>query len=353
MKVGVVVPSNRPERRDDWMAAWKSALWEDPSYRTTLYWIDDEKENWDRITDDLKKDAWIIPVKTDCIRSYGFLQAFRDGCDVTVTLDDDVSPMGNNPIKEHLDWLNTSVEPDRWVRTLRGENSPPTRGLPLSRHIVINHGLWTGVPDVSARTQLAGYRDDYQECDPINDQIIPTHRYYPMSGMNLAFDTRLTRFMYFTLQGWDIRNPLETTWGLNRCGDILAGVLSKTVIDNFDFAGVHSGRPYVHHERASDPQVNLGLEGNSYDVPQIVAQRLKGVTSYLGCAERLFGLHIEGVRKDYFRNLAQAMRVWYELCKGAPGEYTRPSRPPSSGPIQEPQDAIASREGLAESEVVP
>lgn len=352
LKVGVVVPSNRPERQEEWMKAWHDCLYpEDKSYETILYWVRDDELTWKNIQVELKKDAWIIPIKTDCIRSYGFLWAFRHGCNVTVTLDDDVVPAHNNPIREHLNWLNTRVEPSHWVRTLRATNAPPTRGLPLTRQVVVNHGLWTGIPDVSAKTQLAGYRKDYMECDPYNDQIIPNGYYYPMSGMNLAFDTRLTRFMYFTLQGRDIRDNSE--WGLHRCGDILAGVLSKTVLDSFPFTAVHSGGPYVHHTRASDPAVNLVLESNTHDVPGIVADQIKGQRSYLGCAEALFHLHVAGVRKDYFRQLALAMRAWYNLCKGEPGEYSNTSGVASSRPVPQSEDATPRRERLAESKIVP
>lgn len=349
LKVGVVVPSNRPERKAPWLEAWKRDL-EDDSYEAKLYWIEDQPDTWGAIKEDLKKDAWIIPVKTDCIRSYGFLQSFRDGNNVTITLDDDVVPIVENPIRGHLDWLNTSIEPDNWVRTVK---SIPTRGLPMVRHIVINHGLWSGVPDVSGEQQLAmekktipeGIKIHYTPTE-VDELIVPINKYYPMSGMNLAFDTRITRFMYFTLQGCDIRDP-GIGWGVHRCGDILAGVLSKTVLDNFEFAGVHSGTPYVYHDRLSNAQNNMEMEKNSRDLSGIVASRISGQRSYLGCAEALRHLHVAGVRKDYFKQLSNAMRTWYELCKGEPGEYTRTSGPTSSGPVPQPEDAATSGEGLA------
>lgn len=352
MKVGLVVPSNRPARLAEFKEAWKPYIEnEGADYSVTPYYIEDNSDTWESIKADLGPAAWIIPVRTDCIRSYGFLQAFRDGCDVTITLDDDVKPM-NNAIQAHIDALNNRVEPSDWVRTLRGDNCPPTRGLPLVRTTVINHGLWTGVPDVTAETQLKGYRKDYLECDSKNEQVVPRGAFYPMSGMNLAFDTRITRFMYFTLQGSRIHDPYGEPWGLHRCGDILAGVLSKSVIDKLPFMAVRSGSPYVYHERASDPNVNLTLEANTYDLPWHISERVKRATSYRGCAEALFHLHIDGISMGYFRHLSLAMRQWYDLCKGEPGEYSRPNNVASRGPIQEPEDAASNRQGLEESEVV-
>jgi hypothetical protein len=311
-RVGVVIPSNRPERIEEFKLAWAKDLEETEA---RLYVVEDSEDTWDLIRKDLGNNSWIIPCRTDCIRSYGFLCALRDGMDVTISLDDDVRPLeGINAIQEHIKYLDTYVEPDEWVRTLRGANSPPTRGLPQIRRVLINHGLWTGVPDVSAKVQIAGYRQDYNQRDPDNNQIIPRGSFYPMSGMNVAFGTSITPLMYFTLQGRDIRDP-EKSWGLHRCGDILAGILSKAVMDNFYGAAVRSGEPYVYHSRASDPHVNLVLEENTHDLPWILSMRARGANKYTTIAERLYNLRVHGIRKDYFRDLANAMRIWTDLCQ--------------------------------------
>lgn len=346
IKVGVVVPTNRPEKFDEWMHAWMPLLEDRSAYEVTLYPIHDNADTWKEIQADLKENSWIIPVRTDCIRSYGFLKAWRDGNDITMTFDDDTRPEDTDVIFNHIEELQKMVEPDGWVRTLKYENAPPTRGLPLVRKVGLNHGLWLGVPDVSAQTQLTGEYDDPYE-DPVNEQIIPEGYYYPMCGMNIAFNTRLTRFMYQTLQGWDIRDPYGTEWGLHRCGDILSGILSKTVFDRLTVA-VHSGRPYVHHDRASDPNVNLPLEANTLAVPGILANIVRGSAGYMEAAGRLYNLHIAGVRKDYFRHLAGAMRIWYDLTKGEPGEFTRARGVASSGFVSKSEDEASSDPGLAE-----
>jgi len=305
-KIGVVVPSNRPEQLATFKENWKKCLEESEA---RLYVVEDNEETWRDIRGDLGHNSWIIPVRTDCIRSYGYLQAFRDGMDYIVTLDDDVKPQGDNPILEHVKWLDTYVEPDNWVRTLK--EGPPTRGLPLLRRVVLSHGLWDGVPDVSAQVQISGY-EPYVYSNVRNNQIIPKGKFYPMSGMNLAWVSPLTRFMYFGLQGYDIRDPSQE-WGLHRSGDILAGVMSKIIIDSGFLYAVHSGSPFVWHDRASDPIKNLELEAKGERAPFIYAESLKGSASYLMMAERLF--HMDYPSKRYCRSLGQAMRVWWEITR--------------------------------------
>lgn len=344
IKVGVVVPSNRPEMKEKWLSEWQNELWgEDNGFESSLYWISDDEETWEDIKRDLGKMAWIIPVRSDCIRSYGFLQAYRDGCQVTITLDDDVFP-GVSVIKTHVDWVNRPLYALGWQPTLRGRNCPPTRGLPLWRTVGINHGLWTGIPDVSAETQLKGYRNDYEQADRDNDFIVPYGHYYPMSGMNVAFDTRLTSWMYFTLQGWDIREPYESRWGMDRAGDIIAGVISKTLIDASTRFGVHSGEPYVHHIRASDPVKNHVLESFGSDYPGLLSHVIRGSTTLGEISNRLFNWDNKKFKK-YNRNLSEALRIWHDL--------TRPSNFASSRSVPEPKNETASHKRLAKSEIVP
>lgn len=304
--IGVVVPSNRPEEMAKFKEAWASKLEE---ANAVLYEVKDDPDTWKEIKNDLGKDAWIIPVRTDCIRSYGYLQALRDGCSHIVTLDDDTRPFNdNNPILEHVANLKRTVEPDNWTRTLTDRSAPITRGLPMVRQVILSHGVWSGVPDVPATVQLEGYTFTTPSQD--DNQIIPRGKFYPMSGMNLAWQAPLTRYMYFTLQGSDIRDP-EKKWGLDRYGDILCGVMSKIMIDNIYGGAIHSGTPWVEHIRASDPQKNLILESPGTWIPYIYSVALKGSTSYLTMAERLF--HIDQPSKQYNRSLAMAMRKWYEI----------------------------------------
>ena len=307
-KIGVVVPTNRPDEMVKFKEAWAPKLEE---ANAQLYEITDDPDTWATIRSDLGRSAWIIPVRTDCIRSYGYLKALRDGCDVIVTLDDDVRPHeDNNPIIDHVNNLNRKVEPDNWTRTLKEESAPITRGLPMIRRVVLSHGLWSGVPDVPATIQIQGYT--FSMPSTFDNQIIPRNKYFPMSGMNLAWHKGMTPFMYFGLQGSSILDP-EQRWGVDRSGDILCGVMAKTMVDSIPGAAIHSGEPWVHHIRASDPIKNLELERTSEYLPYIFAVHLKGSTSYLEMAERLF--HLDQPSKRYCRSLGLAMREWDELTK--------------------------------------
>lgn len=304
--IAIVVPSNRPEQLAQFKEAWAPKIEE---AEAKLYVVEDNQSTWDDIKRTLGKNAWIIPVRTDCIRSYGYLQAYQDGARYIVTLDDDVRPQKGNPIIEHVENLNRFIEPANWTRTL--QVGPPTRGLPLMRRVVLSHGLWEGVPDVSAQVQIDGFQP-FNISSPGNLQIIERGKFFPMSGMNLAWISPLTRILYFGLQGYDIRNP-EKPWGLHRCGDILAGVMSKIMLDLNESQAVYSGTPFVLHERASDPIKNLELEKPGIHAPFYFAGSLEGSTSYLTMAERLF--HMNYPSKVYCRNLGQAMRTWWELTK--------------------------------------
>lgn len=304
-KIAVVVPTNRPEKLAEFEQAWSKCIEE---AEARLYVVKDEPETWKLIQDDLGRNAWVIPVKTDCIRSYGFLKAAQEGADVIVTLDDDVKPINGNPILDHVAQLDQWVHPHNWTRTLVGPHAPPTRGLPELTKVVVSHGLWKGSLDVSAKTQLAGYYH-YQPGD-LDNQIIPRGQFYPMSGMNLAFNAKMTPIMYFGLMGSVIEDP-EKTWGVHRMGDIFAGVVSKAMIDLNPSQAVHSGDPVVDHTRASDPIKNAELESKAPLFSYILAEHIKGATSYRAMAELIYNMGYPN--KGYTRALGEAMRTWWEL----------------------------------------
>jgi hypothetical protein len=163
---------------------------------------------------------------------------------------------------------------------------------------------------VSAEEQL---RDPSQYWNrlAINDQVIPAGKFYPMSGMNLAWDASITNWMYFTLQGSQIMDPTKR-WGVDRCGDILAGIISKVMIDQSPYMAVSSGPPYVRHTRASDPKVNRRLESPHKYLPFIFATDLLGSTTWRELCDRV--ALVATPSDKYCQNLAMAMDEWSELC---------------------------------------
>jgi reversibly glycosylated polypeptide/UDP-arabinopyranose mutase len=221
----VVVPTIRETSIHEFLAAWAGELEgarvlvvEDNPRRTfALDRPGVEHRAWDDIERELGDRAWIIPRRTDCVRSYGFWRAWQDGAQVIVTLDDDCFPVARGVLAEHRARLDAEPEVPRWVPTGGGVR---TRGLPYrrrgqTRRCVLNHGLWTNVPDLDALTQL-DTPDPARAFHPV-DQVVPHGMYFPMCGMNLAFRRELTPAMYFLLMGPDRE--------FDRFGDIWCGVL--------------------------------------------------------------------------------------------------------------------------------
>ncbi len=274
--IGVVCPSNRPDSLARWHREWQ-AEFNRPDVR--VFTVLDEPETWAAIEADLGETAWIIPRQTDCIRSYGFLQAWRAGADIIISLDDDCYPGEPGFLDRHAGNLSSRVIDRRWLSTIQ----PYTpRGYPVTdslEHLVgINHGLWSHIPDLDAESQLAltpPYRYD------AGAWKIPPGTYYPMSGMNVAFRRELVPAMWFGLMGRHLTTG--EPWGYDRYGDIWAGVLSKRVCDHLGYA-VRSGSPWVRHERASDPLVNRekerpGKAANEWFWQRVDAVRLTRTTA--------------------------------------------------------------------------
>jgi len=312
--IAVVVPTIREDCIERWFREWTPTLTTDPNVEVLI--VEDNPEptfdwgeavhlrhySWRDIDADLGEDAWVIPRRTDCVRSYGYWKAYVMGADVIATMDDDCYPDGPW-LDVHADALGSDVESSAWVSTVDG---PKPRGVPYynksrKRPVVINHGLWSGVPDLDAVTQLT---------NPGNirprEQVIPHGMYWPMCGMNLAWRREVTPAMYFLLMGRD--------WPYDRFGDIWCGVMAKRIADHLGSA-VMSGRPLVRHERASNVWANLRKEAPGMEVNERFWQVVDSVVltadnwhdCYVELAEKL---PLEG---DYWVKLKRAMRTWAGL----------------------------------------
>lgn len=211
-----------------------------PCFNATIYDHTD-------IEKDLGKDAWIIPSRTSACRSYGYYKAWQSGADIILTLDNDCyAERPNYWVDGHVEQLSKRVSLD-WVNTVP---KPYMRGFPYlirdKSQVVLNHGLWSGVPDLDGATML--HNPDLRFTPHLESQTIPRHNFFPMCGMNLAWRSELTPAMYFGLFGPD--------YGFDQYDDIWAGVLVKKVIDHLGYA-VRSGYPSVEHRKQSNAFVNL------------------------------------------------------------------------------------------------
>ena len=274
----VVVPTARESSVLGFLDAWS----EEPADATILI-VEDSPERtftapgenvrhfaWCDIDADLGDNSWIIPRQTGCIRSYGCWVASQMRPDMIVALDDDVrpDPAHQGFLGAHWARLQTATDP-AWTSTL---NESWPRGLPYfatDRHapVILNHGLWNGVPDFDAPTQLVSSRVPVS-ADWI-DQTIPRGCYFPMCSMNVAWRPAFTPAMYFLLMGPE--------YPFDRFGDIWGGILAKRVADHLGFA-VNSGSPAVLHKRASSVFTNLeeGVTGPGGQRDVLAGGRLGG-----------------------------------------------------------------------------
>lgn len=317
----VVVPTIRERNIRDFLTVWQAELssaqiivvednptkkFDLTSYPNVIHY------SWEDIERDLAHDSWIIPRRTDCVRSYGFYKAYLEQPDLIITLDDDCYPVDDQAsfVQQHWARIQRGGQCESWCST--GQGAIP-RGVPYfnrSRQwsCVINHGLWNKIPDYDAPTQLLRARHDF-EFVPIN-QTIPTGMYFPMCGMNLAFLPQVVPALYFLLMG--------SNWKYDRFGDIWAGIVIKKICDHLGYA-INSGEPLVAHQRASNVWDNLrketpGLRVNEDlwgAVDRVVLQGNGFGECYkeIACRIDLCG--------DYWDKLRESMLIWVSLFERA------------------------------------
>ncbi len=314
MRVAIVVPTIRENSIIDFLRVWEN----DFSEHVVII-VEDNPERtfqiagknirhlcWRDIDADLGHHSWIIPRRTDCIRSYGYLKAYQEGVDMILTLDDDCYPQGDDFVGQHYRKLSSKATQPAWVSTGRG---PFPRGMPYllqnrDPECLISHGLWSGIPDLDAVTQLMNARLN-QTFDPV-EQVIPRGTFFPMCGMNLAFKPSVAPAMYFLLMGRD--------WPYDRFGDIWCGIFVKKICDHLGFA-IRSGQPVVEHKRASSVWANLRKESSAYEVNETLWQAVDSLVltkgSIRGCYQELAEkLPLTG---EYWQRLKTAMNIWADF----------------------------------------
>jgi hypothetical protein len=318
-RVVVVVPTIREQNIKDFLAAWKCEL-----QSCTVIVVEDNAERTFEIAGanvqhyshadierDLGQAAWIIPRKTDCVRSYGYFKAWQLRPDMMITLDDDCYPNEGQTefVATHWRRLQAGGETSAWVSSVDGI---VPRGVPYEpqnllrrRPCVLNHGLWNNVPDFDAPTQMLHLR--YPRELSWTDRTIPLGSYFPMCGMNVAIRPEAIPAFYFLLMGLE-------TYGFDRFGDIWAGVLLKKIADHLGYS-VNSGSPAIKHLRASNVWANLrkeapGLGINETFWSNVDAIPLRG-NDFRSCYRELAkGLALTGA---YWDTLRTAMLTWTDL----------------------------------------
>lgn len=338
--VALILPTIREKNFLQFLKLWeKDFAVAAEKYHVTLYVMEDNPERtfavgkkkrpytlkhycWKDIEETLKKDAWIIPHRSDTVRSFGIYQAYKDGNEYFISVDDDCYPAYDETntvgyfIEGHIRNLHQfEYQKTLWTNSI--EHYKP-RGYPYGevsvtqtvKDAAISHGLWVNVPDFDAITALSTPKKD-KYYDLIKNTEIPVGNFYPMCSMNVAWRRECTPMMYFLLMGQDQKG---NKYLYDRFGDIWAGLFTKKILDHVGQAVV-SGCPYIHHDRASSAYDNLikeaaGIKTNEQlwkDLHEMTLTETTIKAAYAELAEKLPEYN------DYWQMLKKAMITWAKL----------------------------------------
>jgi len=338
-KIIIVIPTIRKNSINRFLKEWKQEFLNNKKFDVNLLIIEDNPQktfdlkqknlihySWEDIEKDLGKNSWIIPRRTDCIRSYGYWKAFQKNPNMIITLDDDCYPLKKHFTKTknkkkflqtHWDALNKgiNIQENYWITTikdLRPRGIPYKKRIKIKKYknIILNHGLWYNVPDLDGKTQLSMERVSGLNNYAIN-QIIPKNKYYPMCGMNLAWKPEATPALFFLLMG---QNENNKYWGFDRFGDIWSGIIFKKIADHLGY-NISSGNPIIWHDRASNANVNFEKEKSGLRINEYFWQMIDEINltknnfkdCYKQIAQKLPSKNI------YFIKLKKAMKLWINL----------------------------------------
>lgn len=313
------------------------------------YWSPLRQKEWLRKYPAL--DA-IVPWNTDNRRNLGHLMAFERGDDITLTIDDDnypaatdyfggFAPLGETCVREltHSDsgWFNVCSMLD---------SSPDVtfhpRGFPVSKRfveekistrtatsrLVVQAGLWNGVPDVDASTHVTMTLETVGT--PGVNRLLDRQTWCPFNTQNSAYLTEITPAFYYV----SMAEPLNGQ-NVDRYGDIWASYLARTVIDactptsgSIDVIGF--GDPLANHLRnVHDFLHDLQLETPAMQLNETLLDillnlDLQGADNYLDAAAELAevlpaaitkALPNQRAARDYLLQLADKFSIWNRICQ--------------------------------------
>jgi len=196
-----------------------------------------------------------ITIRSPGCRQIGCWKAYQDGCDVIVTLDDDVRPMaGTSLFDGFADVLDGGVAV--WIDPLHNYRS---RGYPVRNtgrvSVAFHVGSFFGIPDVDGETQIT-HQAEFATRPPEyvrRPTVVAPGQVIPVNGGICGWQRALTPYVHYTL--WDAE------LGYRRFDDIWMGIILKQILD---LAGMRMsyGPPGALHVRASDAARNAVFEQN-------------------------------------------------------------------------------------------
>jgi reversibly glycosylated polypeptide/UDP-arabinopyranose mutase len=245
--VAVVLPTIRKESIPAFLDAWQPLF----KGRVEFIVVDDTGDAPQVIHNGEKKELQSELVGNKCagVRQLGFLYIAQNLPDIEYifTTDDDCFPIGD-PIQDHIDQLNRKV-PISWLST---STDMYMRGFPYrvreEAPVMLSHGVWDGVPDYDAPTQLLTPKDfkpTYYK------GVVPKGVFFPCCGMNLAFRREALPYIYFA--------PVGQFKGCERADDIWGLLPTITDFAKLNW-GIVTGYARVQHLRASNVFTSMEKE---------------------------------------------------------------------------------------------
>ena len=307
----LVVPTIR-ESIHSFLDQWSHEKWDavvvvEDNPRKTFELDVEGHYSWAEIEEDLGDDAWIISRRDSAIRSYGFLKAYQMGAETIFTLDDDCNPIKPGHIESHIHNMHNTP---RWTFTAGRR----TRGVPYDNlgsldNVVISVGLWEGIPDYDS-IQMMSQDDGWDSFQPPSGtRVMPRDQYFPLCGMNFAFQRKAAPLCYFPLMG--------EGYLYRRFDDIWFGIIAKKVCDHLGWH-ITCGEPFIWHSKASNKFANLereasGIRANETFGEDIDQSRLTA-DSPTGCMVEIGeALKSSGMGLGYKGQLGSAISTWAGL----------------------------------------
>lgn len=248
--IAVIVPTIREDKFKEFLTAWQPLF---DKHKVNLYKVEDGLHptcNGESVESIMGEYSDLIYNFNDGVRNLGFAKAYKDGNKIFISLDDDTLPDGDT-IQDHLDILN-SRQP---ISFINSTDDIYMRGFPYwarnEAEVVFSHGLWNGVYDFDASTQLVfGTPTPRHRKMPIPKGIL-----MPVCIMNVAFKRCALPYYY--------QAPMFDE--INRFADIWSGWEVKKWIDSQSLCMVN-GYAKVNHNRASNAFVNLIKEASGVQI---------------------------------------------------------------------------------------
>lgn len=281
----------------------------------------------------------VIPPRSHAETSFGLLLAYeRGGYDVVHFIDDDTYPDPHSDyLGVHWSALNGGCELVKSTRKwINATGSYYPRGFPYSqryesesllrggeggpREIVLNQGLWRGVPDMNAADILArggmdGRCDGEVEVD--RNFLVGYGNYVTVCSMNLAFRPEIIPAFY------QLFMSREAVYGIDRFDDIWSGLFLKKVLNHLE-KGMSYGYPLCFHDKSPrDIFRDIRAEMEGLIINEVLWKVVDEIEltggDYLNCyrelAEKLGAQSKRFHKPDYIDYMSKKMGRWTKLIE--------------------------------------